>query len=135
MEVSRELSSTYLGWLQSTWKTMWEKALLEMTHHVGMWRKRVPNRTHPDSSMNFGVGLVQLGVTSQGGKRRYPSGNAPCLHEEMSPCTVRLTLQDCWVQDSGAFLGLPNPQVLPLISLSCHHLPKGWGYPWQGDHS
>lgn len=76
-----------------------------------------------------------LPSASRGGKRRYPLGNAPCLYEEMFPCTFRPTLQDHWVQDSGAFLGLPNPQVLPLISLSCHHLPKGWGHPWQGDHS
>jgi len=63
MEVSGELNGTYLGWLQPTWRTTPEKPFLEMTCHAGMWRKCVPNRTHPDSSVNFGVGLVQLGVT------------------------------------------------------------------------
>lgn len=63
MEVRGELNSTFLGWLQPTWKIMWEKPLLEMICHMGTWRKCVPKRTHPESSLSFGVGLVQLGVT------------------------------------------------------------------------
>lgn len=62
MEVSRELNSTIQGWLQPTWKMMWQKQLLEMTHQVRTWRKCAPNRILPDSAMNFGVGLMQPGV-------------------------------------------------------------------------
>lgn len=39
MEVSRELNSTFLGWLQPSWKMMWEKLLLRNDSSDGNMEK------------------------------------------------------------------------------------------------